>query len=224
MTRPQSWVITAAALLFTIAQSTHQLVEAGPAARSEPKSSANFSAYWLALDLYSAGVARSDPLMVITAAAIYARLRPDDRSPRITAAAHATPRPAPVTDFQTMIATARALAGENSSLQDIIADLCASDDRGRIPGIGRDVGYVAAGASESYSIAYRGGELAELSVRGDGSTELELAVLDEYDREICRRRGRGELHCSWTPMWTAPARVRVENRGNAGNQYHMLTN
>src|SRR5262249_37697658 len=156
-------------------------------------------------------VARSDPLMVITAATIYARVRPEDRSPRITAPEHATPLPNPIIDFQTMIATARRLAGEDSYLQQIIADLCASGVRGRIPGIGRAVGYVAAGGSESYSIAYRGGELAGLTVRGDGSTELELAVLDEYDHEICRRRGRGELRCSWTPMWTAPARVRVEN-------------
>jgi hypothetical protein len=222
MTRTRAWLCNAVGFLVAIVLSTQ--VEAGPAGPSKSKGNPSFSAYWLALDLYSAGVDRSDPLMVITAATIYLQVRPDDRSPRIAVPEHATPLPNPLIDFQTMIAAARALAGESSSLQQIIVDLCTSGDRGRTPGIGRAVGYVAAGASESYSISYRGGEVAELTVRGDGSTDLELAVIDEYDHEICRQRGRGELRCSWTPVWTAQARVRVENHGGVGNQYHVLTN
>jgi len=84
---------------------------------------------------------------------------------------------------------------------------------------------VNARATDVYTISFRCGETARIVVDGDGDTDLDVYVYDEFGNLITKddnkhRLLRGQLH----PPFTGPFTVRVVNRGVVYNQYRLTTN
>lgn len=78
-------------------------------------------------------------------------------------------------------------------------------------------------------ITFKGGELAEFFVIGDGDTDLDLYILDAEGRPVKDKDGKEVKDedpaepgsdlcvCRWTPEKTAEFTVRVVNRGRVYN-------
>jgi hypothetical protein len=93
-------------------------------------------------------------------------------------------------------------------------------EAGPVPPKRPTVERVAAGATDVYTVTFRGGERATVTVRGDGDTDLDLYVYDENGNLIVKDDDHTD-NCvvSFTPKWTGPFKIRVVNRGNVYNQY-----
>ena len=84
---------------------------------------------------------------------------------------------------------------------------------------------VNARATNPYTISFRGGESARITVAGDGDTDLDLYVYDEFGNLVASDDDLTD-YCvvSFTPRFTGPFTVRVVNRGGVWNQYRLTTN
>ena len=84
---------------------------------------------------------------------------------------------------------------------------------------------VNARAADVYTISFRGGESARITVAGDGDTDLDLYVYDEFGNLVASDDDSTD-YCvvGWTPRFTGPFTVRVVNRGGVYNQYRITTN
>jgi hypothetical protein len=72
-------------------------------------------------------------------------------------------------------------------------------------------------------ITFRAGEEATVIVQGDGDTGLHLRVYDQgghlVDDDTCRY---DRCVATFTPIWTGPFTITVENLGSVYNEYSML--
>jgi hypothetical protein len=86
--------------------------------------------------------------------------------------------------------------------------------------------HVVGGFSEhTFTVTFLGGERARITVRGDGSSDLDLLVYDENGILIGQDLGYSDsASVSWTPRWTGPFVVVVKNRGARANLYRIATN
>ncbi|HEX4613099.1 MAG TPA: hypothetical protein VH092_33230 [Urbifossiella sp.] len=84
---------------------------------------------------------------------------------------------------------------------------------------------VNARATDVYTIEFRGGETARITVAGDGDTDLDLYIYDENGNLVAKDDDNTD-YCvaTWTPRWTGKFTVRVVNRGGVYNQYRITTN
>lgn len=84
---------------------------------------------------------------------------------------------------------------------------------------------VSPGFVDEYEILFTGGELAEVAISGDGDTDLDLTIYDEFGNYIGSDTGAtDDAYVAWTPRWTGKFRVEVRNPGTVHNQYVMITN
>lgn len=126
-----------------------------------------------------------------------------------------------------LAALARQYAGENEALQAVVAMATdSSASRGRVGGsVDGHVDRVRAEATDVYKIDFRGGRDAEVYVRGDGDTDLDLFITDENGNDICSDTETDDRpYCSWSPRWTGEFTVRIENLGDVYNEYELYTN
>ncbi|HTT25265.1 MAG TPA: hypothetical protein VMG82_40500 [Candidatus Sulfotelmatobacter sp.] len=83
---------------------------------------------------------------------------------------------------------------------------------------------VLAGGTDSYRSSFQGGQPAQISVRGDGDTFLVLSVYDQNGHLIgsdtCRYN---DCSVSWTPLWTGPFTIAIQNLGSVYNDYTVVT-
>lgn len=83
----------------------------------------------------------------------------------------------------------------------------------------------AGGFIDVYTITFTAGELAEIAVAGDGDTDLDLLIYDEFGNFVASDTGATDNgYVSWTPRWTGAYRVEVKNHGVVFNQYLLITN
>jgi hypothetical protein len=84
---------------------------------------------------------------------------------------------------------------------------------------------VQAGTIDVYRVVFNGGQLAEASIAGDGSGDLDLLIYDENDHLVCRSTGSSDReYCQWWPRWTGPFRIEIQNLGTAANLYRLAMN
>jgi hypothetical protein len=103
--------------------------------------------------------------------------------------------------------------------------LLAESPRGAFPYPKEGQGVVAGYTTDYYVVDYRGGELATVSVSGDGYTDLDLYVYDENDNLITYDESYSDqCFCSWAPIWTGPFTIYVKNNGASYNRYTIWTN
>jgi hypothetical protein len=88
----------------------------------------------------------------------------------------------------------------------------------------RDTSVSAYGA-DSYTLEFWAGEAARVALKGDGDTDLDLYVYDEFGNLVASDTDGSDL-CAveWYPRWTGAFRIRVVNRGPVYNEYRIITN
>ena len=96
---------------------------------------------------------------------------------------------------------------------------------GRVGGPGEINTRVEAHDTDSYEIRFYGDEVAQIIVRGDGDTDLDLFVYDENGNLVASDTDSTDVCVvTWTPRWTGNFRVRVKNLGRVYNRYTLTTN
>ncbi len=172
----------------------------------------------LAADLYRRGVAEADPLLVLAAA----RLRRDALLPQTGDDG----APLPLLDWAAMLDTARALAGGDAGLLDLIADAAAERDKGVRVGPAYVIARIAPGLGpDRVDYVFKGGEVADVYVEGAPGTNLDLYVRDENGKLICTDTHPSNIaYCNWTPLHDATYSLTVENRGGTATEYLLITN
>lgn len=181
----------------------------------------------VAQELYRLGVAERDPLLVIAAARIFARVGSSEvtRESTTNAPAGATAPTTAVPDLAVAIDTARQLAQGNTQLMAMVDGLGAQAQRGRVAGPGWLNSWVAPGYQRDFTINFQGREYAQVWLTGDGSSLLNLQVFDENGNHLCTARRAGDQQsCGWTPVWTGPFRIRIVNVGGNPANFRMSTN
>jgi hypothetical protein len=96
---------------------------------------------------------------------------------------------------------------------------------GAIPGRQRAASSANAGAADVYTIVFRGGEAARVIVSGDGDTDLDLYIYDQFGNLITKDDDSSDdCVVGWTPRWTGKFTIRIVNQGRVHNHYVMATN
>ncbi|MFO1032400.1 MAG: hypothetical protein U1F60_15065 [Planctomycetota bacterium] len=173
------------------------------------------------------GRQNKNALALAAAAAVMNQTPAGDDAPKPPAAAADMPqkdsKATPAT-AESLLAEARALAGGDQAMLAAIAR-AGEASRGRKEGPGSVTTRVGARSEDIYNETYRGGEIARVTVDGDGDTDLDVYVFDENGNLIASDDdGTDFCVVSWRPRWTGPFRIVVRNLGNVYNRYTLTTN
>jgi len=123
-----------------------------------------------------------------------------------------------------ILARATILANGRADVVALADDVAESGTRGAINGPARWTEVVSSGRTDSYRIAFRGGESAGVAVSGDGDSDLDLYVFDESGNLICKdESGADDMLCRWRPRWNGHFIVKIRNLGVA-NEYVLVHN
>lgn len=129
-----------------------------------------------------------------------------------------------------MLSDARDLARNDVGLLAAIDQLASLETKGtghprRISGpqVHRDS--VRGRHNDIYSIRFRGGEPAIVSVVGDGGTDLDLRIYDQGGNLVCSDLNYTDRsYCRWQPLREGNFRIKITNLGRVYNRYTIRTN
>lgn len=95
---------------------------------------------------------------------------------------------------------------------------------GPTQGPGYAVRRVEARSTMVFNETFLGGELAVVSIAGDGDTDLDLYVFDNNGNLVVRAIGLTDRETvSFVPAFTSNYRIEVRNLGNVWNQFSIVT-
>lgn len=183
----------------------------------------------MAQDLYALGMAQQDALTVLTAAKLAMGVTFTDVEREKTTEGDAVAGAedggdAPV-DAAMMLASAKQLAGEDETLVGLIEDAEAEGSRGRIGGASRTLSRLPGGQTDVWKVPFYGNSYAEVSVLGDGDSNLDVLITDENLNTICYDVSWSDkVYCDFVPAWNGYFYVTVKNTGRKRNSYYLLTN
>jgi hypothetical protein len=108
----------------------------------------------------------------------------------------------------------------------LLTATCANLQAGASGGPRSNLGErVLANTTDVYHITFYAGELAQVFVRGDGDTDLDLYVYDEDGNLITSDTDLTDVCLTqWVPAWTGTFRIELVNLGSVYNQYDIVTN
>lgn len=178
----------------------------------------------LAHDLHAVGVVRGDALTVLAAARLAAGVTLTAVDRPAEGATAAAPGPAPV-DAARMLADARALAGEDELLSDLVDEAQAEAAQAARATVSASRAALGPGESAAWQVAFFGAVNAEVAVLGDGPANLDLTVTDETGTLICT--GSSALpraYCDVVPRWNGYFTLTVTNHADAPASFTLLTN
>lgn len=125
--------------------------------------------------------------------------------------------------LSTVASTTEAAPGSTSAIAPDAAVSSLAPGRRQGPGIVHT--RVEAHSRDTYSIDFRGGETAVITVSGDGDTDLDLYVYDENGNLVADDTDfTDECIVAWTPAWSGEFTVVVKNLGSVYNAYTLATN
>jgi hypothetical protein len=132
-------------------------------------------------------------------------------------------------DVNQLIKDARVFANNDKQL---LKSIAALEEKAKKP---KSKGSVGGSVSRSYRVdgyssrtlygTFRGGELTELAILGDGDTDLDvyiynadgyLVASDTDDSDKC--------YLTWRPQYTSSYRIVIKNRGRFYNNFVLMTN
>ena len=80
---------------------------------------------------------------------------------------------------------------------------------------------VLAGYTDTWTYTFRANSEARVTVEGDGDTDLDLYIYDE-NNNLITSDDDGNGICTWTPKQTGTFKIKIVNRGNVYNRYHLM--
>lgn len=85
---------------------------------------------------------------------------------------------------------------------------------------------VAAGSELSYVEEFRGGELAQVEITGDGASDIDLYIYDSAGALVARSISYGHVeYVEFTPAQTDEFIIRIENFGTTNSsKFAIWTN
>lgn len=192
---------------------------ATPPADTSPGAVAQFMA---AQDLFALGRAQNDPLAVLAAARLAARIQPNEADRKPEPKAEALPPSHP--DASTMFTAAKALAAEDEAMADLIARSEAEATRMPTRTLLRTTRGIEAAGSQTYTLPFFAGSLAEIGLLGDGKANIDLTVT-LGDEALCLDRDPADRAlCSFSLPENASVTVTITNRSETAASYSLLTN
>ena len=82
---------------------------------------------------------------------------------------------------------------------------------------------VLAGYTDTWTYSFRANCEARVTVDGDGDTDRDLYIYDENNNLITKDDDNIDYCiCTWTPKWTGTFKIKIVNRGNVYNRYHLM--
>lgn len=129
----------------------------------------------------------------------------------------------PLFDAQQLLEDAAKFADGDQNLLNIIQSV--SDTRGGLGGPVPHTGVIKPYSTDAHIIAFEGGEVAVVTVVGDGDTNLDLYIYDINGQPIvCDNSSNLDCCTSFVPDQTAEFIVKVRNLGRMPNYYYIVTN
>ncbi len=186
----------------------------------------------MALQLADWGRANQSAEALAAAAQILAASAPEAAAMEKTTetgegeAAEKADEPAPAVDAEALLGEAKAMAKQQKAKNlGKHLDGLALGTRGATGGPKFTVDKVQAHTTDIFVVEFQGGQFAEVAVVGDGDTDLDLYVYDQYGNLIASDADSTDTtYVSWVPAWTGAFRIEIKNLGAVYNQYTMLTN
>ncbi len=131
-------------------------------------------------------------------------------------------------DYETVLADAKKFADGDANLLALIENIDAEAKgahRGAVNGPSRHYDTVNGKSTDTYTISFVEGYLAEILVSGDGDTDLDLYVYDSNGNLIVKDADyTDDCYVRWVPAWTGKFYVKIVNRGPVYNNYVIATN
>lgn len=200
----------------------------GPAAGGERRAEAPLALMALSAEVADWGRSAKDPLALIVAAEIRARIgtRSVDRAPQQTGEPTADVSAAADLTADGLLAEAVALSGRDATIAALAEDVKASATKGLVQGAGASRATVRPAGTDWYRrLRFEGSRYAEAYVELAGPGSVSVSVFDDAGNLVCRDPNPSSVaYCGWTPSATATFDVRVENRGTAAVPYRLFTN
>ena len=182
----------------------------------------------LSAEMASAARAVRDPVLMVSAAILEQMAATQDaprgktaRSESEATEVEEKPQAASLFDL------AEEYAGSNEGLLALVEEskARAATMKGRARGAFVHYDRVFARDTDVYREVYRAREFAEICLVGDGDTDLDLYIYDEYGNLICSSTGFTDReYCGWTPRWRGVFEIVVENLGSVYNDYRLVGN
>ena len=173
--------------------------------------------------LYDIGITAQDPLYILTAAQLRKSvdLQSSDRAPEGGTALRQEPL-----GWQEMLAMAAPLIAGDPAMTGLAEDIAATRSKGVASGPVYSVVEIGAGGRDKYPrLRFAGGKYAEIYVEGASGTDLNLLVHDAKGRLVCSDTDISAIaYCGWKPAVNGDFVITVENDGNRGGSYSMMTN
>jgi len=185
----------------------------------------------LASNLSQYGIANKDALSMITAAKIVKSLSiKPDTTKKEGEATQATAAPkstgvTPVLDLNQLLAKAKEYAGGRKDLLALIEEVKNSKSKqvANYEGWAIRDSRVDAKSIDTWPVTFVAGVAANVTISGDGDTDLDLKIYDSNDNLICEALSYiDDESCTWYPRWTGEFKVKVINRGSVYNRYQIL--
>ncbi|MES2434962.1 MAG: hypothetical protein V4586_14215 [Pseudomonadota bacterium] len=167
----------------------------------------------LSAQLYAAGMAAGDPLLLIAAAKL--------RKPLAFRGEGAAPL-----GWEAMLASAEALATDDAALLELIGDVRAEGVKGVASGPMYSIGKLASGGLDRFpSVSFAAGDYAEIYVEAQGDADLNLRVFDSTGQLACSDTDPSPIaYCGWTAAGGGTFVMQVENAGPQDVGYALMTN
>jgi len=187
----------------------------------------------LAWQLYSEGLDREDPLMMLTAirlargsemrAATGWAVTSPDMAAEVPATPTGLPRD-PASDAALSLAIL--MAEGDPALADLAADIEAGLTlRQPTSRISMAASTLVPGTSDRWRIPFPGQSRAEVALLADGPAGFTLQITDETGAVICRQPKPDDLaYCAFTPGWNGYFTLTITNHGPAAQSYRLLSN
>ena len=225
-------VLFLAAMLLLCVSLFAQVGETGEKPTSTTPPSADIEALQTATQLAKYGYDTSSASALIGAAEILVYIRTQPLGTTGTqsgqTADSGTKSPNPELNPANLLADARRLAGRDATMLAWASEVEAAMNtatRGAVGGPKYQVDIVNANATIRYRVQFRGLELGEVLVSGDGDTDLDLYIYDANGNLIVRDIGYTDTcYVSFVPYFTQYITIEIRNLGRVYNRFQIWTN
>lgn len=175
--------------------------------------------------LYDLGLAEEDPLLLLAAARLRksAPLDPVQRTPEGGTQVSGDPKPL---SWQDILDEAAPLIEGDPALEGLAEDIALEGERGVSDGAVYSIANIQGRGENTYpDLTFSGGDFAEVYVEGPSGSDLNILIHDSQGRLVCSDTDPSAIaHCGWYPTTQGRFKVTVENRGDSGAEYSLITN